>query len=148
MMSKRMSLSGAAIKALVVFGIAGYAAMACAAPADIAEQWNPPTLERLKLPKYCWAQFDAAYAKQSGTKMPTQICGVTMNHFCPALVMLNRAQDSKYSPNTRQDIMREAFGGLNYTQKNMPPNCPLKPDLEAAKSKADLVARFLPKGNR
>jgi hypothetical protein len=135
-------------RALAALLIAGCSTIAAAAPADIAEQWNPPLLERLKLPQYCWAQFDANFAKQSGTKSPVQMCGSTMNHFCPALVMLNRAQDSKYHPNTRHDMMREAIGGINYTYKGMPPNCPLKPDVDAAKAKADVVARLLPPSTR
>lgn len=122
--------------------------MVAAAPADIQAQWNPPASERLKLPKYCWAQFDANYAKQTRVKAPIQICGGTMNHFCPALVMLNRAQESKYHPNVRQELLKEAIGGINYTYKWMPPNCPLKRDLDAAKAKADVVARFLPRSTR
>lgn len=122
--------------------------LALADPADIAAQWNPPLADKLKLPQYCWSQFDPNFAKQSGVKMPTQICGVTMNHFCPALVMLNRAQEGKYSANTRQDMIREAIGGINYTLKGMPPNCPLRPEVEFAKAKVDMVARQLPRGTR
>lgn len=136
------------MKALVAVAIAGYATMVGAAPSDIADQWNPPLADKLKLPQYCWSQFDGNFAKQSGVKMPTEICGVTMNHFCPGLVMLNRAQDSKYSPNTRHDLMKEAFGGINYTLRQMPPNCPLKPDVDAAKARADMVAKFLPRSTR
>lgn len=143
-----LSLPIPMMRALAAFVVAGCASTVGAAPSDIAEQWNPPQADKLKLPQYCWSQFDANFAKQSGVKSPVQICGVTMNHFCPGLVMLNRAQDSKYSPNTRHDLMREAFGGINYTLRQMPPNCPLKPDVDAAKARADMVSKFLPRATR
>lgn len=143
-----LSLPIRAMRALVAIVIASCASIAGAAPSDIAEQWHPLLADKLKLPQYCWSQFDPNFAKQSGVKMPTQICGVTMNHFCPGLVMLNRAQDSKYSPNTRHDMMKEAFGGFDYTLRQMPPNCPLRPDVEAAKARADAVSKFLPRATR
>ncbi len=147
-MPSLMPLPIAAMKVLVVFLITGCATMVRAAPSDIAEQWHPLLADKMKLPQYCWSQFDAKFAKQSGIKMPTQICGVTMNHFCPGLVMLNRAQDGKYSPNTRHDMMKEALGGFNYTLRNMRPNCPLKSDVDAAKARADMVSKFLPRATR
>jgi len=147
-MSTFRSAPASTLKRLAALVLAGCTTMAAADPSDIAAQWNPTPADKLKLPQYCWSQFDAIFAKQTGIKMPIQICGGEMNHFCPALVMLNRAQDSKYHPNTRQDMMREALGGINYTYRGMPANCPLKPDVDAAKAKADIVARFLPRGTR
>lgn len=119
-----------------------------AKPSDIAEQWNPPPADKVKLPQYCWSQFDPVFAKESGIKTPMQQCGLAMNHFCPSLVMLNRAQEGKYHPNTRQDMMREALGGLSYTFKAMTATCPLRPDVEAAKAKADAIAPTLPRARR
>lgn len=135
-------------KVLATFVLAGFATTVGAAPSDIAEQWHPPPADMLKLPQYCRSQLDEKFAKESGVKMPIEICGVTMNHFCPSLVMLNRAQESKYSPNTRHDMMQQALSGIAYTYRQMPPNCPLKPDVDAAKARADIVARLLPPSTR
>lgn len=147
-MSTFLSLRVLTLKGMAAVVLASCAATAGADPAGINAQWNPTLADKLKIPKYCWAQFDENFRKQTGIKMPTELCGVTMNHFCPGLIMLNRAQDSKASPNERHDYMREAIGGFNYTARSMPPNCPLKPDLDAAKIKADFVARMLPRGTR
>jgi hypothetical protein len=114
----------------------------------INAQWYPTPADKVKLPQYCLSQYDSTFRKQTAIKMPIEICGGQMNHFCPAMVMLNRAQDSKYNPNVRHDYMREAFGGINYTYKGMPPNCPLKADLDALKAKADVVAKLLPRSTR
>ena len=143
-----MSLPFPMMKLLAAFVLANCATMAGASPDGVNAQWNPTPADKLKIPQYCWSQFDENFAKQTGIKSPVQMCGLTMNHFCPGLIMLNYASDSKHSPNERHDYMREAFGGINYTYKWMPPNCPLKPDLDAAKARADFVARLLPRATR
>jgi hypothetical protein len=147
-MSTLLSLPLLTMRGLAAFVLAGCAMTAGASPSDISAQWHPTPADKLKLPQYCWSQFDENFAKQTGIKMPTEICGVMMNHFCPSLVMLNRAQESKYHPNTRHDMMQEALSGIAYTYRGMPPNCPLKPDLDAAKAKANAVAPLIPRGTR
>jgi len=111
----------------------------------INAQWHPTPADKVNLPQYCWSQYDEAFAKQSGVKKPVDVCGVYMNHFCPGLVMLYRARDPKHPPQKRRDYMQQAYGGINYTLKWMPPGCPLKPDVDNAKAMADAVSRFVPK---
>ena len=96
--------------------------------------------ERAQLPKYCWPQYvDAKFGGQPGYSFPPS-CGVFMNHYCPGLIALIRAERFSDPQHIRVSNAGGAIGAFNYTLKNMPPACPLRADVEAAYARAKRIA--------
>lgn len=100
-------------------------------------QWAPTPLEIAKLPKYCQGQFVPALAKQPGYAFPPA-CG-WVNHLCPGMVLLNRAQDLSLPRKDRVYALSQVEGELAYTRQHMTPTCPLAPDLAAAEFKLKIL---------
>jgi hypothetical protein len=107
------------------------------AHAQYRSQWDPTILEIRQLPTYCQGQFRPELAKQPGFSLPPN-CG-WVNHFCPGLVLLNRASDASRSKKDRSYALSQVRGELAYTRKHITPNCPLADDLAAA----EMRERFL-----
>lgn len=105
--------------------------------------WKPLMSDRLKLPAYCWAQYDADFASRTRTPTPVQMCGVYMNHFCPGLVLLNRAQEINRSVAQRKEYLRGAVHQFEYTNRYMPSNCQIKRDVDAATMQASMLSQIL-----
>ena len=101
------------------------------------DQWRPTALEIAKLPKYCQGQFMPALAKQPGYAFPPA-CG-WVNHLCPGMVLLNRAQDLSLPRKDRQYALSQVDGELAYTRLHMTPTCLLAPDLRAAEFKLKIL---------
>ena len=62
-----------------------------------------------------------------------------MNHFCPGLVLMNRAMKSTAPKAERQGLVGQARQELEYTRARMAPNCPIAPDVQAADSRLRLL---------
>lgn len=92
--------------------------------------WKPNALEVDQLPKYCQGHFRSELSKIPGYMLP-QGCGVWINHFCPAIVALNRASQVSNPMKFRTYSLRAASDHLRYTRGNLQPGCPLRKDLEA-----------------
>lgn len=103
---------------------------------------DPTAIEQAQLPKYCYAQY--VDEKLAGDpRYSIQGCGVTMNHFCPGLLHLMRAQKVSDSRGARAGELGSAIENFKYTLKAMPPGCWLRPDAEAALARAKIMERFL-----
>lgn len=105
--------------------------------------WHPTLEDKMNLPKYCLAQYDGNFAKQTNTRTPVQLCGVYMNHLCPGLVFLGRAQNYKYSSKDRRQYAKSAAQQFDYTYKYMKPNCVLKADVDNANASAQIILKIL-----
>jgi hypothetical protein len=92
--------------------------------------WKPNALEIAQLPQYCQGQFRSELRKFPGYTLP-QGCGVWINHFCPAIVALNRASQIGAPMKFRVYSLQAAGDHLRYTRGNLQPGCPLAKDLEA-----------------
>lgn len=100
---------------------------------------NTSATEISKLPKYCYAQ----YLSEELAKDPQhsiQGCGAFMNHFCPGLVDMMRAQKPTAQRWERAERVESARKNFAYTLTHMPPNCWLRPDAEKAAKEADFLA--------
>ena len=106
-------------------------------------KWDPPAMERIRLPQYCQAQFDTAWGKQYKIPTPMDLCGPGMNHFCPGLVMLNRARNTLLSRDARRAYVRDAMMELGYTRARIPANCAIMPDFQAAEAQAKTLSQLL-----
>lgn len=115
---------------------------ATGAPTGAAAQkyrGNTTAAEIAKLPKYCYAQ----YLSEQLAKDPQhsiQGCGPFMNHFCPGLVDMMRAQKPTAQRWERVERVESARKNFAYTLGNMPPNCWLREDAEKAAKEADFLA--------
>lgn len=95
-----------------------------------------------QLPKFCWPQYvDGFYGGTSFSIPPS--CGSGMNHFCPALVFMMQAQDPSVPQNERRGAMGNAVTEINYTLREMTPNCPIAADVKAAEQKAKLLSTII-----
>lgn len=105
--------------------------------------WKPLLSDRVKLPPYCLSQYDADFAQKTRTPTPVQMCGVYMNHFCPGLVLLNRAQEVNRPIAKRREYLRSALSQFEYTNRYMSPSCQIKRDVDAATMQANMLVQIL-----
>ena len=96
--------------------------------------------ERAQLPKYCWPQYiDAKVAAQPGYAIPSN-CGEYMNHLCPGMIFLIRAQKLGDPPYVRKQNAAHALVDFKYTMQYMTPECSLRAEVEAAMLRAKSIA--------
>lgn len=100
-------------------------------------------IEIAQLPKYCYDQ----YVDQSLWKNPeysiTAACGVGMNHFCPGLINLSRAQKASIPKGNRRDQLRDGKTNVQYTLDRMSPNCRYRDDVNTAMMRAKVLEKIL-----
>jgi len=94
---------------------------------DVLGGWNPSVTEATLLPKFCWGQFMGNKFKGPEFEIPRDRCGVGMNHYCPGLVALSRANRS-LDNNMKRGFLRGAERGVGYTVRAMEkyPRCPIR----------------------
>lgn len=99
-------------------------------------------IERARLPKYCYAQYvDDALSGKPGYSI--EGCGVWMNHYCPGLIHLMRAKNSKFKKNERIQYAVRAVEDIKYTLNGMTSDCSIRGDVESAMANAQATERVL-----
>lgn len=96
------------------------------------EGWHPSAVEATALPRYCWRQFLGDKFKGPQFEIPRKTCGVGTNHYCPALVVLNRANRTFDDTRLRRGYLLAAEKKTLYTLrwiKNYP-KCAIRPEVE------------------
>jgi hypothetical protein len=78
-------ISSTVMRFVVALSISGIAAIVEVA---IAAKYTAPASEVAMLPQFCWAQY---MDNVSGPQYTIHDCGVFTNHYCPALLELQRA---------------------------------------------------------
>lgn len=112
--------------------------LASAAQAQIDGGWKPNALEVAQLPQMYQGQFRPDLAKQPGYSLPPG-CGVWINHFCPAIVALNRAANVAAPMKDRAYSLQSARDHLAYTRKHLHPPYPLKGELALLERRAEVL---------
>ena len=109
----------------------------------IAQKYKAPASEVVLLPKFCWSQY-MSNVKGPQYEIPKRSCGVGMNHYCPALIELNRGMKSTGSK--RRQHLVVAKRGIQYTLRWMKPypSCPIRAQVEASSREVDSMLRFAP----
>jgi hypothetical protein len=112
------------------------------AQSNFASAWRPTAVEIIKLPKYCWPQFNPSY-KSQGMASPVELCGVGMNHLCPGLVQINRAANPAYAKQDRKGALGQARIEIDYTLQRTSATCSIAQDVYAADSRIKALQQFL-----
>jgi hypothetical protein len=86
------------------------------------------------LPHFCWAQYMDDPPPGDEFRISKSACGSLMNHYCPGLVLLDRATKpygTKSKGEKRQNLVR-AKESVVYTLKGMAnyPACPIRSHVE------------------
>lgn len=119
--------------------------LSCGAAGAIDTQgWKPSNAEVLSLPQFCYGQFlgDKYSAPQFNISLD---CGYGMNHYCPGLVVLNRANKSYADRANRRAYLEAANRDMVYTLKNMEkyPSCPIRSHVENTRRLIETQLRTL-----
>ena len=91
--------------------------------------YKAPLENVMLLPQYCWGQYDNKFrGAQYG--ISRSLCGVGMNHYCPGLLLYQKAQVEPDS-GKRAQLLKRTLGAIEYTLKWMQdyPNCPIRGDV-------------------
>jgi hypothetical protein len=128
-----MHLAGPTLKTTAIALVATLLIAMQPAAAQRVTEWNPTPVEVQALPQYCQGQFRKELSNNPAY-LPS--CGGYMNHFCPALVALNRAANFAAPKAGRKYELQLANDHLRYTRSHLPPNCPLLKDIEMAEFRA------------
>jgi len=129
-----------------VRAILGWVLLSCATVGEVAaepyrNQWSPTMLEISQLPRFCRGQFIPEERKVwLATIAP---CGTYMNHFCPGLVLINRAANASKSKVERREDLRMARGEIEYTRNFLKQPCPIEDEIQGAESRIKVLQIFL-----
>ena len=104
-------------------------------------EWNPVDSKIPALPPYCRASLRPQ--QYPGPSTGDYGCGVWINHFCPALVAINRARNPLLPLERRRYNLQLADDHLAYTRRHLAPSCRLAQELQLAESRAKLTHSFV-----
>lgn len=95
--------------------------------------YKPSISEAALLPKFCWKQFMGKKFSGPQFDIPRRSCGAYVNHYCPGLIDLNRAQRAIGNERKRRADLKRARDNTLYTLKGIRsyPNCPIRAHAEA-----------------
>ena len=112
-----------------------------AASGQSSSYWRPTPLETMDLPRFCHGQFIPELRNEPGATIIG--CGGGMNHFCPGLVLMNRAMKSTAPKAERRGMVSQVKQEFSYTQQRMTPNCPVAADFQAAQGRLRVLEMLL-----
>jgi len=98
-----------------------------------------------RLPRYCYAQYFDTKQWNNPQYSIVAACGVGMNHFCPGLLNIMRAE-YRVEPNrfNRRQELRGAKENVQYTiQRLKPSECVYTEDIMAAKQKVEILEKII-----
>ncbi len=99
--------------------------------------WTPTVLEARELPAFCQGKFRGSMSAAPG-RDPSG-CGVYFNHYCPALISLNRASKISTPKKERQYALQQANSHLRYTRDHFAPTCSMRKEIESAELRARIL---------
>jgi hypothetical protein len=132
------------VSALVVFFLIGSTALSANLYRGSPDYDLPIFLARL--PKYCYAQYFDTKQWNNPQYSIVAACGVGMNHFCPGLLNIMRAE---YTINpkkfNRREELRWAAENVNYTIAHLkdPASCVYTQDVMAAKQRVEILQKII-----
>jgi hypothetical protein len=108
-----------------------------------AAKYTAPAVEVAQLPKFCWAQYRDVQGPEY--EIPRSSCGVYMNHYCPALLEVIRANKSFNKPGVRKQHLTVARRETLYTLNGMKdfPACPIRAHAESTLKQVETSLRNL-----
>jgi hypothetical protein len=127
------------------FAIVSLFSVLLACPAS-ATKYKAPASEVVLLPQFCWAQY-MENVEGPDYSISSTLCGVGMNHYCPALIELIEAKRSIGSK------ARDRPGHLNVARKEVLytlnamreyPSCPIRSHAESSLKEIEVMQKALP----
>ena len=105
---------------------------AVAARARAQPDYRPPAREALLLPKFCWKQFMGEKFSGPQYEIPHESCGAFVNHYCPGLIDLNRANRTLGDAGKKRAELLRAREKTLYTLRGIQrfPRCPIRSHAE------------------
>lgn len=93
------------------------------------EGYRPSPSEIVVLPRFCWGEFPGSKFKGPEFKIPYEKCH-GMNHYCPGLVLLGRANRS-FDDRKRLGNLKRARNQVGYALRALKrvPQCPVREDI-------------------
>ena len=126
------------------------AALVCimALGSAVAQPRIPPTYhaapnEVAQLPKYCYNQYLDGALGGYQFSIPHESCGYAMNHFCPGLVWMLKAQKMSLPKAERVGSIQHAIMDIDYTIREMKPGCFISKDVFYAKERAQQLSKLV-----
>lgn len=108
---------------------------------DLGNGWSPSPLEILQTPPYCQKQFNSNH--NAAVMSPLFGGCERMNHFCPGIVLINRASDITIPTKERQRILKQAKIEINYSLSKLTSACVVYNDVKVAEQRIKLNEMFL-----
>lgn len=131
----------ASLRTLIV-AFAGAAAAWGPLPAS-AQEYQANVTEWMILPKYCWKQFNEKYTEPQFT---ITNCGGGMNHYCGALLDLQRAKRMKTNYERKGHLVvarRETLYTLSAMKRDgVSETCPIAKDVQATLNAIELQMKL------
>lgn len=141
--------------ARAVASFAGFLVLAASSASQAQQSYKTPKdLPQFiaRLPKFCYAQYVDQKLWENPEYSIIKACGIGMNHFCPGLLNIMRAESSipvKFQMNgkthqtNRQYELFQAKDNVQYTLKRMPPDCIYRDSVYLAKQRVDLLEKIV-----
>lgn len=97
-----------------------------------APDYKPPAREALLTPRFCWKQFMGSKFSEPQFRIPRRTCGAFVNHYCYALIDLNRANRTFGDQGKRRAYLMKARKDTLYTLRGIKPypRCPIRAHVE------------------
>jgi len=104
-----------------------------------------PPDELIRLPKYCWGQYNPKF-KSPRYNIDRNICGVRTNHFCQGILRFNRSQNPLASATERRQYLALAIKNFDYTMDGIKPypKCNIRKHVMLMQKRARAVAGAMP----
>jgi hypothetical protein len=115
----------------------------CEAQQQLYKRKHDTALEIAQLPKFCYDQYVDTSLSRNPEYSITAACGIGMNHFCPGLLNLMRAQKGTLSRDSRRGHLRQGKENVEYTVVRMPANCRYRDDVNAAMVRVQTLEKIL-----
>jgi hypothetical protein len=99
-----------------------------------------------RLPQFCYAQYFDTKQWHNPQYSIIAACGVGMNHFCPALLNIMRAEYATNSKKfNRGAELRQAKENVDYTIARLQDSasCIYTPDIMAAKQRVNVLEKII-----
>lgn len=144
-MNHRSIRTAAASCALAVLSLSALAQTPGVAKPRIPPKYPASPMEIAYLPKYCYNQYVDGALGGREFSITADACGYEMNHFCPALVYLQRASQIDKPKSERRGAVNDAIKDIEYTIRGMKPGCYITDDVMRAKAKAQMLSTMIPR---
>lgn len=131
---------------LLLAGAALFSTQNALAKQDLGGAYHAPAIEVMMLPPFCWGQYYNYPDSQPQYHISQRDCGASMNHYCPGLIDMNKAERMFNNPVKKRTLLVHAKKRISYTLLHMKghPSCPIRQHVEASLRRVNMDLSTLP----